>query len=66
MHCIGSCKIASNCESQRVTICSPLNSETALHVAPHSRRALVAMMSNTGCTWVGDFEMTPRISPVAV
>ncbi len=31
-----------------------------------SRKALRAMVSNTGCASVGELEMTRRISPVAV
>jgi hypothetical protein len=35
-------------------------------VAPHKRSALAAIVSNTGCTSVGELEMTRRISLVAV
>ena len=35
-------------------------------LASHSRAARSPMTSNTGCTFVGEPEMTCRISPVAV
>src|SRR5215471_179692 len=39
---------------------------TKLKVAPHKRSAFTAIVSNTGCTSVGELEMTRRTSEVAV
>jgi hypothetical protein len=44
----------------------PSNRNTRLYRASHNRVALRAMVSKTGCTSVGELEMTPRISLVAV
>ena len=45
---------------------SPSNLNTAHSRASHNRMARAAIVSNTGCTSVGDRLMTPRISLVAV
>ncbi len=45
---------------------SPSNLKMALNRASHRRSALAAMVSNTGCTSVGDRLITCRISLVAV
>src|SRR6266487_753493 len=47
-------------------IVSPSNRNTRLYSASHNRVALDAIVSNTGCTFVGELDITPRISPVAV
>src|SRR6266446_572833 len=46
-------------------ISSPSNLKTALNRASHRRRALAAMVSNTGWTLVRELLMTRRISLVA-
>ena len=45
---------------------SPSKRNTALNVASQSLRAFAAIVSKTGCTSVGELEMTRRISLVAV
>ena len=45
---------------------SPSNVKTCAELAPHSSSAAAAIVSNTGCTSVGDWLMTRRISLVAV
>jgi hypothetical protein len=45
---------------------SPSTRKISVSLAPHTRLALAATASSTGCTSVGDAEMTFRISAVAV
>src|SRR5215469_7914610 len=45
---------------------SPSNLNTAHSRASHSRFAHAAIVSKTGCAFVGELLMTPRISAVAV
>src|SRR5262245_8377439 len=45
---------------------SPSRKSTAASYAPQTRAALPAMLSSTGCRFVGELEITRRISLVAV